>query len=118
MQNDIIKRPPADPEARVAEKPVEAPTDEAMAQQSVAPESASTPVVDVVKTQEVTSNQADPTNDEIKPDDKPKGKQKAEERATHQDQAKAPSGPGVAIGAAIFVCLILIGIVVYSQMKN
>ena len=118
MQNDIIKRQPVDPEARGAEKPVEAPPAEAVAQPSVTAEASAAPVVDAVKTQDATNVQVDPATDEIKPNDKPKKKDKAGETASQPDQPKPPAGPGLAIGAAIFVCLILVGLVVYSQISN
>ncbi len=116
MQNDIIKRPPPEPEARVVEKPTEAPKSEIVSQAPL-PESTTPAVVDVIKAQEVPNDQSTPVSDGIKPDDKPKKKQKKDDKIVQKDQPKAPAGPGVAIGTAIFVCLVLVGLVVYAQIS-
>lgn len=117
MQSDIIKRPPAEPEARAADKPVETPVTES-AVQTLTAEPVAPMAVDAIKTQEVPNAQAEPANDDIKPGNKPKDKQKAEEKTAIQlEQPKPPAGPGMAVGTAIFVCLILVGLVIYAQMS-
>lgn len=99
MQNDIIKRPPVDPATRAPEKLIQAQGEAKKTEPSVASKATAPQAVDAVNTQNVPN-------------------ERSGETASQPDQPKPPAGPGAAIGAAVFVCLILVGLVVYSQMSN
>lgn len=120
MQNDIIKRPPIEPGVRTPQRVTEdGLANETSKPTGVEPKAPQQPIADVINTQSVPSEEPNPAKDEIEPGDKPSKKQNSENSVvTQPDQPKSPAGPGVAIGVAIFTCLILVGFVVYSQMSS
>ena len=122
MQNDIIKRPPPEPEMRapvvqVLEKPPEGVADAPTQVQKI----------DDIKKPEPKDENLEPKPKEKKRKKKSKKEQKIVENNDSQQVApmnqqasatKTASGPGVAIFMAILFCLIAVGITIYAQMSK
>ena len=107
MNNDIIKRQAVEPEVRGAEKPQKAETPETKPQLNQ----------DVKAPETSDSSASKPNNDKDKLGYKDKNPEIQQTQGAPEVK-KQPAGPAFAIVSAIFVCLVLVGMLVYGQMSK
>jgi hypothetical protein len=123
MQNDIIKRPPAEVEERSPEPKTEEPAkaeEKPVGNTEPSVPATEQPVVDVIKTQEVpnapSESAPNATHDSKTP--AKDGRNSNDAKQPIQQQPKSPAGPGLAIASAVIICIILVGLVVFAQISK